>query len=58
MDDASKRIVTSLLDLAEVLTPEQRVQLAERAQSWAEHGPPGAVIGTSEPGGPRMTKAF
>src|SRR6185295_16976339 len=39
LDMASKRLVTALADLADVLTPEQRTALAERAKDWAERGP-------------------
>lgn len=36
MDAASQRMLNSLLDAAEVLTPEQRVELMEMME---EHGP-------------------
>ena len=39
LDTASKRLVTALLDLAEVLTPEQRVTLADHAADWARAWP-------------------
>ncbi len=36
-DQASKRITQAMLDISNVLTPEQRAQLAERAKKRAEH---------------------
>ncbi len=40
-DAKSKRFVEAVLATAEVLTPEQRAKLAERADLWAERGPMG-----------------
>ena len=37
-DAISKRVSTAFADTAEVLTPEQRVKLAERMQSHRGHG--------------------
>lgn len=34
LDEASKRLSVALADLAEVLTPEQRQQLADSAERW------------------------
>lgn len=34
LDEASKRLAVALADLAEVLTPEQRQQLADSAEKW------------------------
>jgi CheY-like chemotaxis protein len=34
MTVASEQILTSLADIADVLTPEQRVELAEMAERW------------------------
>lgn len=38
-DAKSKRFVEAVLATADVLTPEQRSKLAERADLWAERGP-------------------
>jgi Spy/CpxP family protein refolding chaperone len=38
-EQASKRLTQALADAADVLTPEQRKQLAERVTRW--HGPHG-----------------
>lgn len=38
-EQASRRFTEALADLADVLTPEQRKRLAERAERW--HGPRG-----------------
>lgn len=38
MDDASTGIVNALADVAEILTPEQRRQLAEMASRWRGRG--------------------
>ena len=38
-DAKSKRFATAVLDIAAVLTPEQRVKLAERAEAWRGKGP-------------------
>lgn len=35
-DEASRRIAQALADAADVLTPEQRMKLAERAARWQE----------------------
>jgi Spy/CpxP family protein refolding chaperone len=51
-DAASKRIVATLLDVAEVLTPEQRARLADRAEAWGPHGPGGHRFGGTWFGGP------
>jgi periplasmic protein CpxP/Spy len=39
MDAKSKTLVTALADIAETLTPEQRVKLADRAEQMAARGP-------------------
>jgi protein CpxP len=36
-DSASKRVTQALTDAADVLTPDQRKKLAERAQKFGEH---------------------
>ena len=36
-DQASKRMLQAMLDVAKVLTPEQRAQLAERMKQRARH---------------------
>jgi Spy/CpxP family protein refolding chaperone len=38
MERGSKRIVTALADAADVLTPEQRTELARMAERWTGHG--------------------
>ena len=38
MERGSRRIVTALADAADVLTPEQRAQLAQMAERWTGHG--------------------
>jgi protein CpxP len=42
LDAASKRLVTALVDLADILTPEQRAKLADHAREWTERGRHGA----------------
>ena len=37
-DDASKRLVTAFADAADVLTPEQRLALAEKLEEHRRHG--------------------
>ncbi|MBP0581704.1 Spy/CpxP family protein refolding chaperone [Labrys sp. LIt4] len=38
-DAKSKRFVEAVLSVADVLTPEQRAKLADRADLWAQRGP-------------------
>ena len=38
MERGSRRIVTALADAADMLTPEQRAQLAQMAERWTGHG--------------------
>jgi Spy/CpxP family protein refolding chaperone len=38
LDTASKRLVSALADLADILTPEQRSKLADNAREWHERG--------------------
>lgn len=38
-DAKSKRFTEAVLAIADVLTPDQRAKLADRAQMWAERGP-------------------
>ncbi|MDQ0392272.1 Spy/CpxP family protein refolding chaperone [Labrys monachus] len=60
MDAKSKRFVDALLQAADVLTPDQRAKLADRAAFWAEHPPqhppmmgaPGWRHGEGPDGGP------
>jgi Spy/CpxP family protein refolding chaperone len=37
MDQASKRMTQALLDAADVLTPDQRKTLADKAAEWTQH---------------------
>ncbi|MCR5868442.1 Spy/CpxP family protein refolding chaperone [Aquincola sp. J276] len=52
-DQASRRMMQVMLDIANVLTPEQRQQLAERMARRAEAGPRGEPGGRPQHGGPR-----
>lgn len=52
-DQASRRMMQVMLDIANVLTPEQRQQLAERMARRAEAGPRGGPAGHPQHGGPR-----
>lgn len=38
-DARSKRFVDAVTQIADVLTPDQRAKLAERAEAWTDHGP-------------------
>lgn len=38
-DAKSKRFTDAVIQIADILTPDQRAKLAERAQAWVEHGP-------------------
>jgi periplasmic protein CpxP/Spy len=49
-DARSKRFVDALTEIADVLTPDQRAKLAERAQAWGDRGPMGG--GPPRHGGP------
>ena len=37
LDQASKRVTEALLDAADVLTPDQRKTLADKAEQWRHH---------------------
>lgn len=38
-DAKSKRFLDMVIQIADVLTPDQRAKLADRADLWADHGP-------------------
>lgn len=41
LDAMSKKLIASMLDVADQLTPEQRAKLAEHAEARMQHGPGG-----------------
>jgi Spy/CpxP family protein refolding chaperone len=45
MDGISRRMLTHMMDAAEVLTPAQRTQLAEKMKSRGEHAGRGGLRG-------------
>lgn len=52
-DQGSRRMMQVMLDIANVLTPEQRQQMAERMAQHADRGAPGGHEGRMRHGGPR-----